>query len=130
MTRDELPLERMTDMAMSVYENSYAPYSKYRVGACVCCEDGTLYAGTNVENMSFSLTMCAERNAIFNAVGDGQSELFAILIYSDCEDLPYPCGACLQVMAEFNKDMLVIVTNGEDIEEYTVGKLLPKSFSF
>lgn len=130
MTRDELPLERMTDMAMSVYENSYAPYSKYRVGACVCCEDGTLYSGTNVENMSFSLTMCAERNAIFNAVGDGQSELFAILIYSDCEDLPYPCGACLQVMAEFNKDMLVIVTNGEDIEEYTVCKLLPKSFSF
>ncbi len=113
--------------AAEAREKSYSPYSNFSVGAALlAC--GRVFKGTNVENSSFGLSMCAERVAIFNAVSEGCRDIEAIAIYA--ERMPYPCGACLQVMAEFcSPDCKVIVATSNSIEEYTLGELLPKSFS-
>jgi len=91
--------------AVKAMQNSYSPYSKYRVGAAVLGESGKIYSGTNVENASYGLAICAERTAIFTAVAAGERKLKAIAIALAASDGPQtgtgPCGACRQVMAEF-----------------------------
>ena len=108
-------------------ENAYAPYSGFRVGAAVlAC--GKVYTGCNVENASYGLTMCAERVAIFKAVSDGCREIEKIAIFAS--SMPYPCGACLQVMEEFcSPHCEVIVATDERVERYTLRELLPRPFS-
>lgn len=90
--------------ALAVRENSYSPYSKYKVGAAVLFEDGHIYTGTNVENASYGATICAERSAILNAVAGGQRKIQALAVISKQGKnnvLTGPCGECLQVIAEF-----------------------------
>ena len=94
----------LLDAAQQARENSYSPYSHFKVGAAVLGEDGKMYTGTNIENSSYGLTVCAERNAIFKAVGEGQRNLLALAVCTDPiegEDFGSPCGACRQVMTEF-----------------------------
>ncbi len=96
----------LLDAAQAARENSYSPYSKFKVGAAVLTRSGRIYTGTNIENSSFGLTVCAERNAVFAAVGAGERELVALALVT--EKLPgakvnSPCGACRQVLAEFMK---------------------------
>lgn len=111
---------------------AYSPYSKFRVGASVLYQDGSIYKGCNVENISYGLTICAERNAISSAVADGKTTgLIAIAIFSPDSKLCYPCGACRQWIAEFSKNAMVIVenTDGQPLF-HTISELLPHSFKF
>jgi cytidine deaminase len=117
-------------LASEAAQNAYSPYSKFKVGACVLYEDGKIYAGCNVENASYGLTLCAERTAISSAIADGQkSKLVAVAIYSPNAKLCYPCGACRQWIAEFAKDASVIIENSEgNPQTFSIKELLPYSF--
>jgi cytidine deaminase len=118
--------------ACKVRENSYSPYSGFRVGAALLGAGGTVYLGTNVENASFGLSNCAERTAIFRAVTDGETSFEAIAICADGQNPTPPCGACRQVLMEFGPD-LIVLTAGEDgpdgsVIESTISDLLPEAF--
>lgn len=92
----------LMELAKKAADYSYSPYSNFRVGAALLCEDGTVITGTNVENRSFGLTNCAERSAIYTAVSRGIENFKGIAVYSpDTEKLLTPCGACRQVLSEF-----------------------------
>lgn len=102
LTKDEQ--QRLLDAAQDARERSYSPYSKFKVGAAVLTDDGRIFQGTNIENASYGLTVCAERNALFAAVGAGKRKLRALALIT--QKLPgaafnSPCGACRQVMSEF-----------------------------
>ena len=115
---------------------AYAPYSHYKVGACLLTKDGQLYSGCNIENAAFGPSICAERTAIFKAVSEGVRDFAAIAIVGGPENAEendlspaYPCGVCRQVMAEFcGKDFRIYCGNPQNPEEYTLEELLPKSF--
>lgn len=109
--------------------NAHAPYSLFRVGAAVLTEDGSIFQGVNVENASYGLTVCAERNAVFTAVTAGHKHIRAVAVYTGVEGrhgaVP-SCGACLQVLAEFmDDDGVIILGNGES---FTLRGLLPMPF--
>ncbi|MFP4384765.1 MAG: cytidine deaminase [Spirochaetia bacterium] len=94
--------EDLINEARKAAETSYSPYSKFRVGAALLCADGSVYRGTNIENRSYGLTICAERSAFFSAVSDGKKEFTALAIHSPDAEYPLPpCGACRQVITEF-----------------------------
>jgi cytidine deaminase len=96
--------------AVQAKARAYAPYSRFRVGAALLADDGTIIEGCNVENSSYSLTICAERNAVFQAASKGKTRFRAIAIASDDPEFLPPCGACRQVLSEFNPSMEIILT--------------------
>lgn len=109
-------------------ENSYSPYSKFKVGAAILCRDGEIIRGSNIENRSFGLTNCAERSAIFTALSKGQTEFRALAIFTPDADYPVsPCGACRQVISEFTDSSFPIFFAGNDKKytESTIGELFP-----
>lgn len=111
--------------------NAYAPYSKFQVGAALLADDGTVFPGCNVENVSYGLTNCAERTAIYSAVAVGKRKFEAIAIVQGGggADAPcWPCGACRQVLAEFNPQMQVIFREGTGHRITTLAELLPHTF--
>jgi cytidine deaminase len=124
----------LIQQAAEAARRAYAPYSKFHVGAALETEDGTVFTGCNVENASYGLTICAERNAIFAMVAAGHTHIRQIAIVAGGDTPPYPCGACRQVINEFaDPDCPVYVapTNRLDaIEHLTLGTLLPHSFAF
>lgn len=116
--------------AQAVRERAYAPYSDYQVGAAVLGASGKIYTGCNVENASYGLTVCAERNAIFKAVSEGEHEFDAIAVVTT--NGGSPCGACRQVIFEFmspSAPVIVANANLDNVGEYTVGELLPDGFT-
>jgi len=94
-------IKELFDAAVKVKEKAYAPYSDFHVGSALRTKSGKIFTGCNVENSSYGVTICAERNAIFKMVSEGEQEISAILIVGDTEKFLPPCGACRQVMAEF-----------------------------
>ncbi len=125
-------ISRLIEAAVSARKHAYCPYSRYPVGASVLTESGRIFAGSNVENASYGLSLCAERVAIFNAVTRNQSGLKALCVVGS---KAMPCGACRQVMVEFaNKDTeLYLVdlnprTRSQAITRTTVFKMLPSPF--
>lgn len=125
---DENTVARLIRAARDVQERAYAPYSHFRVGAALLGEDGTVYTGCNVENASYGLTICAERNAIFHAVACGCRHFTALLITGDSKDLTAPCGACRQVMAEFSIPEIILARPDDSYETFTLQQLLPLNF--
>lgn len=120
--------EGLIRSAMKAKERAYAPYSKFRVGASFL-SSGKIYQGFNIENVSYSITICAERVAAINAILNGALDFEKIVIASDSEEFPYPCGACLQFLSEFAQDMDIILVNGEGkVEKTMLKKLFPKPF--
>ena len=91
----------MVQLSIKAKENSYSPYSKFRVGCCLLSSEGNLYIGTNVENISYGLTICAERSAVCSAVANGEKMIKAAVITTDMDYVVTPCGACRQVLIEF-----------------------------
>ena len=129
----DITWEPLIEAALEVRGRAYSPYSGYAVGAALLGRDGQIYAGCNVENASYGLTMCAERNAIFQAVAKGCKRITAIAIVADGNAMPYPCGACRQVMSEFcDPDCEVLVAPLQNLDSYdqsSFGTLLPKTFT-
>lgn len=121
--------EELVEKAKEASKNAYAPYSDFRVGACVLTEKGNIYLGCNFENASYGLSICAERNAIGTAITNGETKIKAIAIYSPNMDNCTPCGACRQVINEFKTDETVVITvAGDKIIVKTIEELLPGGF--
>lgn len=115
--------------ARDALERAYCPYSRVRVGAAVLDEAGRVFTGCNVENASFGLTICAERNAVARAVSEGAGGLVAVAIATDRPERLSPCGACRQVLAEFAPDLLVIAVGASGTRaRWRLGELLPAAF--
>lgn len=110
-------------------QRAYCPYSRFRVGAALACRSGAMFAGCNVENASYGLTNCAERTAVFNMVAAGESSFDTIVIFTPTPEPTAPCGACRQVLNEFNPDAEVIsICDGPGVLRSTVKDLLPAAF--
>lgn len=121
----------MIKLAETASKNSYSPYSKFAVGACVLTVNDKFYTGCNFENSSFGLTICAERNAVGSAIADGERKIKAVAIFSPNMENCTPCGACRQVLNEFKSDdgLDIVVQYKGGIKVYTLDELLPESFS-
>ena len=124
-------IDMLLDRATEARDHSYAPYSKYNVGAALLTTDGRIYQGCNIENAGFTPTICAERTAFFKAVYDGHRAFRAIAIIATGEEMGFPCGVCRQVMAEFcDGDFLIITANKDrtrvDVSPFEI--LLPHAF--
>ncbi|MFS0644132.1 cytidine deaminase [Siminovitchia sp. 179-K 8D1 HS] len=126
-----MDIEQLIQEAKRSRGNAYAPYSKFLVGAALLAKDGTVYLGCNIENAAYSVTVCAERVAIFKALSEGVSEFAALAVTADADRPVSPCGACRQVIAEHcPKNMKIIMSNSKgNIQECTVMDLLPFAFS-
>ncbi len=120
----------LAQKAVEAKSKAFATYSNFHVGAALVTEDEKLYLGANIENSSYSLTICAERTAVFQAILDGHRKFKAIAIASDFEDYCPPCGACRQVLMDLCGPKLdVIMINGKnEIVTYKLQELLPHSF--
>jgi len=128
MTKEEL-----IKLAIEARKLSYSPYSHFAVGAVVVCKDGSVFSGANIENASYSLCMCAERNALYNAYMHGKTkdDFVAMALVADTDEPCSPCGACRQVISEIfplNAPIYQANLKGE-VKETTILKLLPDSFS-
>ena len=123
--------DELLELAVEARDHSYSPYSHYSVGAALLCKDGRIYQGCNIENASFTPTICAERTAFFKAIYDGIREFAAIAIIGS-GDLPaFPCGVCRQVMSEFcDGDFILIVSNADrsEIVTETLDEMMPHRF--
>jgi cytidine deaminase len=115
--------------AEAARERAYAPYSTFRVGAAIETDDGTIFAGCNVENASYGLTICAERSAVVAAVSMGQRRFRRMVLVSDANHPVAPCGACRQVLAEFAPDLPIESCAGNEVTTWTMRELLPAGFS-
>lgn len=117
--------------ARKATKDSYAPYSRYRVGAAVLSRNGQMWTGGNIENASYPLSLCAERTALARALAAGGSHLVAVAVTADAKATPWPCGACRQVIAELAPNAEVIVDlGGSTYQTFTVPELLPHAFTF
>ena len=124
----QINLEELFSLARKAAEVAYAPYSKFRVGAALLADDGTVFTGCNVENRSFGLTICAERNAVFKAVSEGRRSFKALAISTPDSINPVgPCGACRQVLSEFMDPSSPVLFGGSGKENVktTIGILYP-----
>ena len=127
--------EKLAELAIEAMGRAYAPYSGYQVGAALLCADGTVYQGCNIENASYTPTVCAERTAFFKAVYDGHREFAALAVCGGKDGVITgffpPCGVCRQVMREFCRDDFPVHLVGAEgsIETVTLSELLPHSFS-
>lgn len=124
--------EALLNTAAAAAKNAHAPYSDFQVGAALLCADGTVFSGCNVENASYGLTNCAERTAVFSAVAAGHRDFVALAVVATGDTLPYPCGACRQVLNEFCSDEFPVYVASigalENSTTITLGELLPHSF--
>ncbi len=125
MTNEELMV-----FAEKVMEKSYSPYSKFKVGAALLGCDDKVYTGTNIENVSFGMTVCAERNAVFSAVGQGEKCFKKLALVTEADTIVTPCGACLQVLKEFADDLEVTIKWKNGIKTVTLKELLPMAFEY
>ncbi len=124
-------VEKLLEAAQKVKENAYAPYSHFHVGAALITDTGKIYHGCNVENTSYGLTICAERNAVFRMISDGERRIAEVLVIGDTEEFLSPCGACRQVMTEFStNDTVVYLCNKHgQWKKTTMAELMPYTFS-
>ncbi len=118
---------QLFEAALEARGRAYAPYSRFAVGAALLTASGAIFTGANVENVSLGLTICAERAAVSAAIAGGEKDFVAIGIVSDSEEPAVPCGACRQVLAEFNPTMTIITsTMAGRTEELQLDELLPR----
>lgn len=129
MSISESQLAALKQAAIDAAQNAWCPYSDFPVGAAVLAVDGQIFAGCNIENASHGLTICAERNAIGQAISAGCREFTTLLIFTATEEPTAPCGACRQVVTEFAPDIDVIsVCDGPKSIQVSMRELLPQSF--
>ena len=124
-------MDKLINAAKSAYDLAYAPYSNFHVGSAALTMNGNIIKGCNVENASYGLTVCAERNCISNGVISGEKDFQIIVIYTEQEKLTPPCGACRQVIAEFFEQSapVMAVNHLNEQKTWTVEQLLPDAFT-
>lgn len=121
--------ERLIQEAVNAQKKAIAPYSHFNVGAALLTKSGKVYKGINIESSSYSLTICAERVALFKALSEGERDFDSIAIVADGDELCPPCGACRQVLWDFAPDLKVILANAKgDMKEYKLRELFPAAF--
>jgi cytidine deaminase len=127
---DDATLDAMISSARGVMERAYAPYSRFRVGAALLSEDGTIRPGVNLENASYPLSVCAERNAVAAMVAAGQRRVLAVAVATDGAAPTPPCGGCRQVLWEFgDADTTVVAEGANGVRAgWRLGDLLPHAF--
>lgn len=127
-----LDAHALLDAARAAREQAYAPYSRFRVGAALLTADGTVFPGCNVENVSYGLTVCAERVAVSNAVAHGHREFVAVAIAAGTPTATPPCGMCRQVLFEFSPELTIVLPppegSGDAPEQTTLRAFLPRGF--
>lgn len=125
----DFPVEKLIKAAGAARSRAYAPYSCFQVGAAILTAEGRYYTGCNIENVSYGLSCCAERVALFKAVSNGERNFEALAVTAGTEEYCAPCGACRQVLAEFNPGLKVYMANGRgEYRLLTVAELLPAAF--
>lgn len=124
-------INEMIELAKAARERAYVPYSGFRVGACLKTASGVYYLGCNIENASYTPTICAERTAMFKAIFDGEREFETLAVISDSSNFTSPCGVCRQVLSEFClPEMPVILANSAgEYRVISLGELLPLAFT-
>lgn len=128
---NEFLLQAALVKAMEISENAYNPYSKFSVGSAVITENNEIFSGCNIENASYGLTICAERNAIFQAVSKKNLKIIAVVIYTPTDKPTAPCGSCRQVINEFSDSETRVFSfckSLNDSLEMTIEELLPDAF--
>ena len=119
----------LVDLAFTMLERSYVPYSHFPVGAALECADGTVFTGCNIENAAYGPTICAERTALVKAVSEGHRDFKRIAIVGRSVGYCWPCGTCRQMLYEFAPDLEVLVARGDgDFVKTTLRELLPSGF--
>lgn len=122
-------IQQLVSSAQKARQQAYAPYSKFRVGAALLLQNGSIVSGSNVENSSYGLTVCAERVAIVKAVSEGTKEFEAIAVVTDSTPPAFPCGVCRQFLSEFASEIPVIVANEKgDVIETNLQEIFPNQF--
>jgi cytidine deaminase len=124
----DIEWQALAAAARAASANAHCPYSRFAVGAAVRAADGRVFTGCNVENASFGLTICAERNAIFQAVAAGARDVVAVAVYTPTRRPVSPCGACRQVIAEFGAADVYSTCDTEQTKRWTAAELLPDGF--
>jgi cytidine deaminase len=124
----ETDWQALVEAARAASANAHCPYSRFPVGAAVRTADGRVFTGCNVENASFGLTICAERNAIFQAIAAGARQVVAVAVYTPTKRPASPCGACRQVIAEFGAADVMASCSGGGTARWTARELLPDAF--
>jgi cytidine deaminase len=124
---DEL-ISKAIKLAKDYLKNSYSPYSGVKVASVAITSSGEMFTGVNVENSSYGLSMCAERVAIFKAVSEGHRDIKTVVIVSNRDGFTYPCGACLQVMSEFNVETIVVTSPNGEVRVHRLSELFPMPF--
>ena len=121
--------EELIDIARNVRNNAYNPYSDYAVGAALLTEDGTVFKGVNIENVTYDMCSHAERTAIKSAITNGKRNVNCLAISTESEDGDPPCGTCRQYIAEFCDDSFIVYSDtGDGYEQYTLGDIFPHAF--
>ncbi len=120
----------LVNLAFQMLDYSYVPYSGFPVGAAICCSDGSVFTGCNIENAAYGSTICAERTALVKAVSEGhRDDLECIAVVGNSADYCWPCGACRQMLYEFNPNMTVLVAKGDhEFVSLKLYELLPHGF--
>lgn len=126
--KEQSPYSELLTEAMIVRNRAYTPYSRFAVGAAVEGESGRIYSGCNVENASYGLTICAERAAVFQAISAGETRLVRLLVVADTPEPVFPCGACRQVLREFDIREIILCNLAGEIRSMTLSELLPYGF--
>ena len=121
--------QALVDLAFTMLERSYAPYSKFPVGAALLCADGDVFTGCNVENAAYGSTICAERTALVKAVSEGHRTVTTLAVAGKSQDYCWPCGACRQMLYEFAPGLTVLVAREDgDYVKLPLKELLPHGF--
>ena len=124
-----MDLDELINQSRLAKSKSYSPYSKFKVGSALLLKDGSVVLGCNIEDASYSTTICAERCAIFKAISEGQRDFLKIVVATDSAEPSFPCGSCLQVMVEFcDENFQVILANSHSHKVYTLKDLIPYPF--
>lgn len=120
--------KRLLVLAKQARKHSYAPYSHFKVGAALLGKSGRVYTGCNIENSSYSATVCAERVALFQAVSGGEKEFKALAIAANPGKKPWPCGVCRQVLGEFAPGIDIWIQDGKKLTHQTLHEIFPEPF--
>jgi cytidine deaminase len=121
--------KELTQLALAAAQQSHSPYSHFRVGAALIADDEVFF-GTNIENRSYGVTVCAERTAVFTAVAAGKTHFERLAVASPKAEFITPCGLCRQVLSEFCDDLKILLVNSEgQVQKTTLKKLYPRPFA-